>query len=299
MNRFLACDWGTTNLRAWVLAEDGAIEARQDFTFGVAKLAPGEAQQKFEREVRLAVGAQDLPALLCGMIGSALGWTVVPYVECPADAASLAQDLFQADSMARIVPGLRGPGLDGGVDVMRGEETQLIGWLALDPARQTGRHLICHPGTHAKWALVEDGRIVRFLTAMTGELFDVLTRHGVLKSDAPPKDEAAFLDGVRAAHEGDALSTRLFTTRARVVGGHMPAEASTSYLSGLLIGAEIASVPRLLDAAPGAALAVVGEPNLCRWYKLALEHGGWSATFHDGDEAVIAGLRALNNGGVL
>jgi 2-dehydro-3-deoxygalactonokinase len=296
MDAFLACDWGTTNLRAWVVGADGKVTAKREFPLGVAKLAPGEAERRFKDEVRPALNAGDLPAILCGMIGSALGWTVVPYVDCPADLATLAKGLFRADDQSRIVPGLRGPGL-GGFDVMRGEETQLFGWLALDPARNAGRHIVCHPGTHAKWALVEDGRVVRFVTAMTGELFDVLSRHGVLKSDAPPDDAAAFLTGVDAAGEGGELSARLFTARTRVVAGDLPARSATSYLSGLLIGSEIASLPRLLDVQKGETIALLGDETLCGWYAQALSHKGWRAETYDGDAAALAGLYALEQGG--
>jgi 2-dehydro-3-deoxygalactonokinase len=297
MAPFLACDWGTTNLRAWVIGEDGAVSASREFPVGVAKLAPGEVERRFQDEVRPALDAEDLPALLCGMVGSTLGWVNVPYVDCPADLEALRRGLYRADEKTRIVPGLRGPGLDGGVDVMRGEETQLFGWLADDPARATGRHVICHPGTHAKWALLENGRVTRFLTAMTGELFDVLTRHGVLKSDAKADDEAAFGDGVAAAGHGDALSARLFTTRARVVGGGMPAEAAPSYLSGLLIGAEIASLPRLLGLSEDEPITLLGDAKLCGWYLEALEQRGRRASLFDGDAAVLSGLRALQQGG--
>jgi 2-dehydro-3-deoxygalactonokinase len=294
---FLACDWGTTNLRAWVVGANGEIEAKREFPFGVAKLVSGEAERRFKDEVRPALNAQDLPAMLCGMIGSALGWTVTPYVDCPADLSALSKGLLRADERSRIVPGLRGPGLDGGFDVMRGEETQLFGWLALDPSRNAGRHVVCHPGTHAKWALVEDGKVVRFLTAMTGELFDVLSRHGVLKSDAPPDDAQAFLKGVDAAADGGELSARLFTARTRVVAGGFPAESTTSYLSGLLIGSEIASLPRLLGVGADETIVLLGDDRLCGWYRTALTHKGREAETYDGDEAALAGLRALEQGG--
>src|SRR5262245_45962702 len=145
----LACDWGTTNLRAWTLDADGRVIASRDFQLGVAGLQPGEAARRFEDEVRPALQAQALPAVLCGMIGSNLGWAVAPYVDCPADLEALAAALVTpegARGWVRIAPGVRGEGLGGAGDVMRGEETQLFGWLALHPDRARGRQAVCHPG---------------------------------------------------------------------------------------------------------------------------------------------------------
>jgi 2-dehydro-3-deoxygalactonokinase len=288
----LACDWGTTNLRAWTLDGSGAVVAQKDFPLGVSKLAPGEAARRFEAEVRPALGAQALPAILCGMIGSNIGWTTAPYADCPAGLADLAGSLTQAADGVRIVPGLRCGGVTGAPDVMRGEETQILGWLAQHPERQTGRHLLCHPGTHAKWVLIEEGRIVRFVTAMTGELFAVLGQHSLLKSEAPADDDAAFDEGLAAAGAGDALAARLFSARSRIVGGHAQPASTSSYLSGLLIGAEIAGVPPLLGVA-GAAVSLLGDAALCARYRRALSHAGVEAEVFDGEPAAIAGLWAL------
>ena len=296
---FLACDWGTTNLRAWVLGEGGSVHAHREFPqLGVSRLQPGEAAMRFREEIRPALGAEALPALLCGMIGSTLGWTVVPYRDCPAELSDLAAGLqtVEEDPLARIVPGLKGPGVTGASDVMRGEETQIFGWLALDPARRQGRHLVCHPGTHAKWALVEDGRIVRFVTAMTGELFDVLRKHSVLKTQDPADDPEAFLEGVQAAGDGGGLSTRLFSARGRVVADGKPANSTSEYLSGLLIGSEAASVPGLLGCERETAVQLVGDVGLCRWYEKALSARGIATTICDGGMAAIAGLKALQQG---
>ena len=193
----------------------------------------------------------------------------------------------------RIVPGVRGDGIAGAPDVMRGEETQVFGWLRQDAARLSGRHVVCHPGTHAKWILVEDGRIERFITAMTGELFAVLGRHGVLKNDAPADDEAAFDAGVAAAQDGGALAARLFTARSRVVAGGEAAESTPSYLSGLLIGAEVASVPGLLGGGSGYPVVLLGDPDLCRWYERALSRRGIETSTHDGEAAALTALTAL------
>jgi 2-dehydro-3-deoxygalactonokinase len=292
----LACDWGTTNLRAWTLdARGGVVEARE-FDCGVGRLQPGEAERVFRDQVRPQLGAEGLPALLCGMIGSTLGWRVVPYVDCPAALDDLVRGLADVEDDVRIVPGLRGPGVAGAPDVMRGEETQILGWIEQDPARRQGEHLICHPGTHAKWALVRDGRLERFVTSMTGELFSLVTRHGVLKTDAPADDEAAFDLGVEAAGDGSALAARLFTTRARVVGGDATPESSASYLSGLLIGADVASTPRLLRTGT-RPVVLIGEPELCAHYERALAARGLSSTSHDGREAALSGLAAIHRRG--
>lgn len=296
----LACDWGTTNLRAWTLDAAGRVVARRDFALGVAGLQAGEAAARFEAEVRPGLDAVGLPAVLCGMIGSNLGWRAVPYLDAPVGLGDLAGALVAPEGAAgwvRIAPGVRGDGLAGAGDVMRGEETQLFGWMELNPERARGRHVVCHPGTHAKWMVVEDGRLTRFVTAMTGELFAVLRKHSVLKSDAPADDPQAFAEGLAAAGPGDALAARLFTARARVVGRDKPVQSTPSYLSGLLIGAETASVPQLLGVAPDAPVAVLGDAALCGLYRRALEHRGVRCEVFDGEPAAVAGLLALHRKG--
>jgi 2-dehydro-3-deoxygalactonokinase len=239
--------------------------------------------------------AAELPALLCGMVGSDLGWRAVPYRDCPAGLEEMAASLTEVEAEGppvRIVPGLRCNGIAGAPDVLRGEETPVFGWIAGEAARARGRRLVHHPGTHAKWLLVEDGRIVRFVTAMTGELFDVLSKHSVLRSEPGPDDEQAFDKGVLAAEDGSALASRLFTTRARMVGGGAPPAETRAYLSGLLIGAEVASVPGLLGAG-GLPVEVVGDETLCRLYERAMRARGLHARGHDGDAATLAGLKAI------
>ena len=293
---FLAVDWGTTHLRAWRVGADGRPEAHRAFDLGVSRLAPGEPARRFREEVRPALEAEALPALIAGMAGSNIGWREVPYADCPADAEALARGVVAIPGEAPyvgIVPGLRGQGVHG-PDVMRGEETQLFGWLAEDAGRRKGAQVICHPGTHAKWVLAVDGRIERFVTAMTGELFALLTTHSVLKGGEGDADGPAFDDGVDAAGEGDALAARLFTARSRVVGGGglKPTDVR-AYLSGLLIGADVASSPGLLDAPDGAPVSVVGDGRLCAAYQRALARRSVRAAIYDGESAVLSGLSAL------
>ncbi len=294
---FLAVDWGTTNVRAWRLGESGAVDGRAEFPLGVSRLPPGEAVRRFEAEVRPALGAETLPALLCGMIGSNLGWTLAPYLDCPASPRALAGALVRAGPDAWIVPGLRCEGL-AGPDVMRGEETQVLGWLAADPARERGRHGLCLPGTHAKWVVLEDGAVSRFATAMTGELYDLLGAHGVLRfppreGPSPPLDDAAFDAGVRAAGDGGALSARLFGLRGLTLNDRLDPASAPAWLSGLLIGAEIAALWPLVGKGVGGEIHLVGESRLTDLYGRVLAARGlaWSAA--SGEDTVLSGLRRI------
>jgi 2-dehydro-3-deoxygalactonokinase len=296
---FLACDWGTTNLRAWLATGQGEPLQSRNFPLGVSRLAPGEAARRFVEEVRPAFGAEKLPTVMCGMIGSDLGWQPVDYLACPADLADLAGALVSVEAGGApvwIAPGLRCEGIAGTPDVMRGEETQVFGYLLADPARQHGRYIICHPGTHPKWILVEDGRVVSFLTAMTGELFAVLRKHSVLKGEEAAEDEAAFDAGMDAAANGGALSVRLFGARARVVAGGADAASTGAYLSGLLIGSEIASMVGLLALDADAPITLLGDAALCRWYERALMRSGRATRCHDSEAAALYGLAALYHG---
>ncbi len=291
-------DWGTTNLRAWVLA-GGQILRRRDFALGVGGLQPGEAARQFRDTVRPAMDAVELPAVLCGMIGSTLGWEAVPYVECPARFQDLQQHLHRVAAPGPpvwIVPGLKAQRPDGGPDVMRGEETQLFGWAVGAASRGTGEHLICLPGTHTKWVRLVDGRVESFVTAMTGELFAVLRHHSVLRAGEAHDDDIAFASGLKAAGDGNALASRLFTARSRVVGGEMAPGHVESYLSGLLIGAEAASLPALFGMARGSLVTIVGGPALCQRYRRALLACGFDADIVDGEDAVLAGLTKLASG---
>ena len=288
----LACDWGSTNLRAWTFDCEGREVARRDFDLGVNRLSPGEAGKKFLTEVRPRLEAEHLPALLCGGVGSNIGWRTVPYVDCPADLEAVSGGLLSPDENVWIAPGIRCESLSPAGDVLRGEETQALGWVAADPARSRGRHLLCQPGTHSKWLVVEDGRIVRFLSAFTGELYAVLSSHSILRSDGKVHDEAVFEEGLIAAAEGDGLLNRIYSARSRVAGRGADQGSTGSYLSGLLIGAEVAATPRLLGL-EGEPVILLGGPALCTRYSIALGRRKVQFALADGEEAVKSGLLAI------
>lgn len=294
--RLIALDWGTSSLRAYRLGADGAVRDTRQRPWGILHLPDGG----FATALSGIAGdwidaAPALPLLACGMVGSAQGWVPVPYVDAPVDAAALASGLRAVDIGAgrglHIVPGVRRPGERP--DVMRGEETQIVGALAAVPPLAARSRLLL-PGTHSKWVEVEAGRITAFRTYMTGELYAVLQAHSILGRPAcdagAVADDAAFDRGVAAAQGTEPLAALLFSARTLVLDGRLPAAHSLDYLSGLLIGDELRSALR--DADDGVPMALIGEPALGARYRRALAAFGRSE-MADIDQAAPAGLWTL------
>lgn len=283
---FIAVDWGTTNRRAYLLDAAGRQGAEFEDREGVLGVASGGFPAAVA-QIRARLG--DKPLLMAGMIGSNRGWVEAPYVPCPAGIEELARGLVEPGENAAIVPGVSFS--DGRrADVMRGEEVQLLGALAagLIPADC----LVCHPGTHNKWATLAAGKIARFRTVMTGELFNLLSEHSILsdllQGEAEP--DAAFAAGVHAGLSGDGLPAELFAIRARVLLGAAEAGDAPSFTSGLLIGTDLAIG---LRESPGSEVIVMGRPELTRLYAAALHEAGARAIELDGERSFIAGCARI------
>ncbi|SNS68154.1 2-keto-3-deoxygalactonate kinase [Azospirillum sp. RU38E] len=295
---YIAGDWGTSNLRLYLNGPAG-VQARVDGP-GIAT-AGGKAGELLDELTRPWVTQHgSLPVLLAGMVGSSIGWVQTPYLECPAGAEALGSALLEVRPGVRIVPGLACVNPAGAPDVMRGEETQLIGLLALHPELRQGRHLICLPGTHAKWALVKDGVVETFQTALSGELFALLNGGSVLVPPPhrkAPTDAATFRQGAeRGVASGGAILHRLFETRARQMRGQLDPALAGSFLSGLIIGADVAQAISLFPAYGGqraATVVLVGEPALTGLYAEALSLLAVPSRRLDGGDCVLAGLAAV------
>jgi 2-dehydro-3-deoxygalactonokinase len=270
----IALDWGTTSLRAYLLAADGTtVLDRRAEPWGIMRLPEGGFAAAFDRVTGgWRARAPEVGAVAAGMVGSAQGWVEVPYCPAPAGAAELAAALAPAHGgVLHVVPGVAR--LGDAPDVMRGEETQVVGALALRPDLAE-RSLLVLPGTHSKWVRVADGAVRDFTTYVTGELFAVLREHSILGRAAAEAGRApdaaaaaAFAAGVRAARgSAGGVAPLLFSARALVLAGRLAPEASADYLSGLLIGDEL----RCALAAGEAPRALVGDAALCRRYAAAL-----------------------------
>jgi 2-dehydro-3-deoxygalactonokinase len=281
---FIAVDWGTTNRRAWRI-EDGAVAEELEDGRGVLSVAKTDFPAAVA-EIRERLG--DHPMLMAGMIGSNRGWVEAPYVPCPADLAAIAESLAWAEpGRTAIVPGLSSADPP---DVMRGEEVQILGAVATGMI--PGDCLVCHPGTHNKWAVVADGTLVRFHTVMTGEMFSLLKEHSILSDllvDEMGLDDA-FRAGVSRGLEGNALTAELFSVRAGVLLGRHRKEDATDFTSGLLIGTDVAAS---LGEAAEREVFVMGRPDLTRLYAAAIAIAGREAREVNGEAAFLAGIKAI------
>lgn len=300
----IGLDWGTTSLRAYRVAADGRVLGRREAARGILAVEGGRFADALEEIAGdWLAGEPEVPVLASGMIGSRQGWREVPYADCPAGVGDLARGLTEVEGpggrTVRLVPGLTTRGQDGTPDVMRGEETQILGELATaGPGAGSGRFVL--PGTHSKWAAAADGRIAGFATYMTGEVFDVLRRHSILGRLMPPEaphDPAAFRRGLDRARErrglngGGGLLHDLFGARTLGLAGDLPEAALASYLSGLLIGAELDAATAAVDPAAGP-VAVLGSGALTALYLDALRHLGIHAAPGTAESAA-AGLLAV------
>jgi 2-dehydro-3-deoxygalactonokinase len=298
--QLIALDWGTTSLRAYKLAAGGVVLEQRALSSGIMQLPKtprningGECTDGFELAFDEACGdwldAQpDLPVIACGMVGSAQGWREAAYCETPANVANLGNSLQIVVSLrgtvVHIVPGViqrsRLP------NVMRGEETQVLGVLQNLPIEAGADLLIGLPGSHSKWVDVVDGCITHFDTFMTGEVFAVLSEYSILgrtQQHSATFDAQAFDRGVQVAQSADGelgvLST-LFSARTLGLTGELSPTAQADYLSGLMIGHELAALAsaqrRRRNNRNLPSIILIGNAQLCARYSRALDACGFA-----------------------
>ena len=282
----IAIDWGTTSARAYAVDASGEVAGTRSAPLGVQQLRDGDFASAL-RELLGDWSAFDVPRIASGMIGSRQGWVEAPYVECPASLDALAQRIaWMPQRELAIVPGLICHDAAGIPDVMRGEETQLAGSVA---AGESGVCVL--PGTHSKWVVVEHGRVVAFQTHMTGELYAVLLAHSILgrlAADAHAGDTHAFAQGVERGLGGGGLGHVAFGARTLALTGAIDGSEVADWLSGVLIGHEIAAAREWLAARGVAAteVRVIGSDALVVRYAAALAHAGVAAQSGAADAAV-------------
>ncbi len=293
----IGVDWGTSNFRAWLMDADAQPIDSVTSPEGLLNV-PG---RDFSAALNRACGSwldrwPALPVLMCGMVGSRQGWREAAYKKGDAGAGELAEaSLAITPSLwdVRIVPGLQSTSYDGSPDVMRGEETQLIGAVAMGAPKDA---LVCMPGTHSKWVELRDGRIRSISTFLTGELFALLRNNSILTGLIEAEGDVAasvsargFQSGLQMGEAGGALAHKLFSIRAQALTG-TGSGATAEMLSGLLIGSEIATVhPKLADK----QIVLIASDGIADRYRTALQQIGIEPLVVNGDQACRAGLSAI------
>ena len=294
---FIAVDWGTSSFRAALVAPNGEVLDELSTPRGILGFKPDEFVPYLVATCERLTAAGGKMFLLSGMIGSKNGLLEVPYCPCPATASDIAAalgwvDTYKADLNIAIVPGVR----DGFDDVMRGEETQVLGAATVLGVQDATMVL---PGTHSKWVQLKDDAIVKFNTFMTGEFYAMLAQHSILAKSLPELsdkpavlDATAFLQGIDRAQtssqSGQGLLGNAFSTRVKSLFNELQPAQAASYLSGLVIGDELSAMR--LQA--GSQVIVIGSATLCERYTLALAHLG-VRTRPMGNQAAWAGLHSI------
>ena len=286
MNEYIAVDWGSTQLRAWRM-RDGECIDKLKLPCGVTRLNGQRAETVFQQQLAPWRGDPALPVVMAGMIGSDAGWQPVPYLACPRALEALNGQLYEVAEKVWIVPGLK-VAQAADYDVMRGEETQLLGARALAPSS-----VYVMPGTHCKWVLADRRQIHDFRTVLTGELHHLLLQHSLVGAGLPPQETsaAAFAAGLQRGINNPAVLPQLFEVRASHVLGALPREQVSEFLSGLLIGAEVAT---LSDTFAGQqAIGLVAGSSLTSRYQQAFAAIGREVSAVAGDTAFQTGIRSI------
>jgi 2-dehydro-3-deoxygalactonokinase len=285
----IGVDWGTTSLRAYRIGAGGEVTDRLDRPGGILTVPAGGFPAALTEAIGPWLAAGETQVLLCGMVGSRQGWVEAPYLRCPAGPAEIAAATTPIPfdgATIRLVPGLTTEDAHGIPDVMRGEETKLVALaIRLDDG------LACLPGTHSKWARLEADRVAHFTTHMTGEAFAALSQHTILARtsvEGPDRPEA-FARGVARARQGGGLLHHLFGARTLHLMDRLEQAETRSFLSGLLIGHEIAAA---LAETHAKHVELVGAAGLASLYAEALRLSGVAVRTHDPD-LVAAGLHHI------
>ena len=290
----IAVDWGTSALRAALIA-DGKIVSQRHSDQGILQIAPGGFANALDHFCGDWMAHSQALTLICGMAGSAQGWQLAPYMTCPRPLQNLTQHLvWVVPNKVALVPGISCE-LSHAPDVMRGEETQVLGALQLLGCADA---TVILPGTHSKWVMVENHSVMHFHTFMTGECFALLKQHSILErtlsapqsdpSSADEGDERLFDQGVALAFTGASLLHTLFSVRTLALMDRLKPTQGLAYLSGLLIGEELHAQAHLLTG----PLVVVANPTLQKRYRRALALRGFSCQTL-GDDATWQGLQCL------
>lgn len=294
--QLVVIDWGTSSLRAYLVNTVGRIVQRRESQRGLATIAVGGFEQAMRESISDWMG-NGTHIIAAGMVTSRRGWIETPYCDCPCSLSELATKMETIELAGGVdvsfVPGLRTA--DPPFDVIRGEEVQLLG--------VGGSGVVVLPGTHSKWVRLQADSVVDFSTFVTGELRNLILDYSVIGQFAQGREEcdASFAEGLhwgRDCHKRGGVARAVFAARTMPLIGRIAPRNVASYLSGILIGAEIAEAVSFLGSGD-STFRIVGSEKLAELYKRGFSEMGLTATCHDPDAAAIGMIRLAQTRGWL
>ncbi|QBY04235.1 2-dehydro-3-deoxygalactonokinase [Thalassotalea sp. HSM 43] len=299
----IAIDWGTSRLRAYLCSRN---ESEMQHVATLEGKGTQKCVGQFEQELFNVISPWlnefgDMPIIMAGQIGSSIGWHEAQYMACPLTPQDIATGClnFQSrDQDIYIVPGASCQFADGSFDVMRSEELQILGWLKANPQYQLGSHVLCLPGTHTKWVRIEDGQILYFRTAMTGELFDLLSNQSMLlEHEVTGESDEHFLLGIeQILHNPESsLTHELFLVRSKQLLHELSPQQAKSFLSGMLIGADIRAAQQdpLWQFSQLSDVHLIGAPELSEQFAKGLTLIDIQTSIMDAKQASLSGFASI------
>lgn len=297
---FIGIDWGTTNIRAWAMSSDGTVLKESTADEGLLTATELGFHNVLTRHLDILGTPQGTPIMMCGMVGSRQGWVEAPYARAPASLDQIASQAVNVPfdkADARIMPGVALYDSDA-PDVMRGEETQLMG---IDPALLSGPTLVAMPGTHAKWVRMEGRHLTNFSTWLTGEMYAVFATESILKHAIQGEQNNVTIENpvfqkwaLRALEGEGGVMGEVFKIRAATLLNGMTALDAAAALSGYMIGNEVRDAKRRFAEDVSRAL-MVGSGSIGALYRFALEHAGFEVHQLSAEKTVQTGLTMAAN----
>lgn len=294
--KLIGIDWGSSNFRAYLIGSDATIIDKKYAPCGMLKLKRHEYAPTLNKQIKDWLQQHPgIDIVMTGMVGSRQGWEETDYLACPVDLKDLSKSLisvkFTKQNRVFIIPGLALNDKDN-PDVMRGEETQLLG-----AGTDNVMEIFCLPGTHSKWVIMQECKIENFTTCMTGELFSLLRKHSILAKQmlGQKPNNDIFLEGVQHSQKSHGLLIDIFKLRVKALSDQLRTEHTSAYLSGLLVGHEIASAKQLLNINNNSRINIVSDSRLTDSYLLALKQFDLNGIAFDQVQAVVRGLYLVHS----
>ena len=288
----IVADWGTSNLRIWGMDHQGNIVHTANSDKGMSSLEPSEFEPYLISQIKNWLPREEnarCHVVICGMAGAKSGWKEAPYLKVPCPPIDKEKTIQVETKDKRISVSIL-PGImqKSPPDVMRGEETQIAGYLSKKPDFDG---IICLPGTHTKWVHISVGEIVSFRTFMTGEIYQTLSECSILKNSVKSNDFdfTTFLEAFEDTYSNPALlSSKLFGLRAADLLENISTKFLKSKLSGYLVGSELAGAKSYWL---GQNIVMIGNDELCILYKKALKNLGLNVTIENTQDVTLSGLK--------